>query len=44
MSGSKITAATLVNVVKFKTDRASLKAVRNDMKKYKRISAKQREL
>ena len=33
MSGSKITAATLVNVVKFRTDQASLKAVRNDMKK-----------
>ncbi|MHB5452703.1 hypothetical protein ACYB9F_23190 [Klebsiella pneumoniae] len=33
MSGSKVTAATLVNVVKFKTDQASLKAVRNDMKK-----------
>lgn len=33
MSGSKITAATLVNVVKFKTDQASLKAVRYDMKK-----------
>lgn len=33
MSGSKITAATLVNVVKFRTDQASLKKVRNDMKK-----------
>lgn len=33
MSGSKVTAATLVNVVKFQTDQASLKAVRNDMKK-----------
>ncbi len=40
MSGSKITAATLVNVVKFKTDQASLKAVRNDMKKIQKDFSK----
>ncbi|WP_163467642.1 hypothetical protein [Klebsiella michiganensis] len=40
MSGSKITAATLVNVVKFKTDQASLKAVRNDMKKLQKDFSK----
>ncbi|KFD02500.1 hypothetical protein [Raoultella planticola] len=40
MSGSKITAATLVNVVKFKTDQASLKAVRNDMKKLQKEFSK----
>lgn len=40
MSGSKITAATLINVVKFKTDQASLKAVRNDMKKLQKDFSK----
>ncbi|WP_142476697.1 hypothetical protein [Klebsiella grimontii] len=40
MSGSKITAATLVNVVKFKTDQASLKAVRNDMRKLQKDFSK----
>lgn len=40
MSGSKITAATLVNVVKFRTDQASLKAVRNDMKKLQKDFSK----
>lgn len=40
MSGSKITAATLVNVVKFRTDQASLKAVRNDMKKLQKEFSK----
>ncbi|MGR7273071.1 hypothetical protein ACU605_05850 [Klebsiella aerogenes] len=33
MSGSKVTAATLVNRVVYKTDLNSLKKVRNDMKK-----------
>ncbi|WP_159212556.1 hypothetical protein [Klebsiella pneumoniae] len=40
MSGSQITAATLINVVKFKTDQASLKAVRNDMKKLQKDFSK----
>ncbi|HEC2132111.1 hypothetical protein RCE24_02535 [Klebsiella variicola subsp. variicola] len=40
MSGNKITAATLVNVVKFKTDQASLKAVRNDMRKLQKDFSK----
>lgn len=40
MSGSKVTAATLVNVVKFKTDQASLKAVRNEMKKLQKDFSK----
>mgnify|MGYP002638410432 CR=1 FL=1 len=40
MSGTKVTAATLVNVVKFKTDQASLKAVRNDMKKLQKDFSK----
>ncbi|HGY1772523.1 TPA: hypothetical protein ACNVNE_001398 [Klebsiella aerogenes] len=40
MSGSKITAATLVNVVKFRTDQASLKAVRNDMRKLQKEFSK----
>lgn len=40
MSGSKVTAATLINVVKFKTDQASLKAVRNDMRKLQKDFSK----
>ncbi|HGY1895937.1 TPA: cell envelope integrity protein TolA [Klebsiella aerogenes] len=40
MSGSKIIAATLVNVVKFRTDQASLKAVRNDMRKLQKEFSK----
>lgn len=33
MSGSKVTAATLVNKIVYRTDLNSLKKVRNDMKK-----------
>ncbi|HCB1501348.1 TPA: hypothetical protein MYO83_004261 [Klebsiella michiganensis] len=40
MSGSKITAATLVNKIVYKTDLNSLKKVRNDMKKLQKEFSK----
>ncbi|WP_213200196.1 hypothetical protein [Klebsiella aerogenes] len=40
MSGSKVTAATLVNRVVYKTDLNSLKKVRNDMKKLQKEFSK----
>lgn len=40
MSGSKITASTLVNRIVYKTDTKSLKAVRNDMKKLQKDFSK----